>query len=108
MEWSFEEFFAEGGTTAFIDRITASLGIHASTVKVVSVYEGSLIINYEITADDDDEETLAQIQQQQDEMFSAGTMNLGAPILAYEAAIQIDTSTSSSYTPVVINSPDYV
>jgi hypothetical protein len=59
MEWSVEEFFAEGGTTAFIDRITASLGIHASTVKVVSVYEGSLIINYEITADDDDEETLA-------------------------------------------------
>ena len=62
MEWSVEEFFAEGGTTAFIDRITASLGIHASTVKVVSVYEGSLIINYEITADDDDEETLAFIQ----------------------------------------------
>jgi len=59
MEWTVEEFFAEGGTTAFIDRITASLGIHASTVKVVSVYEGSLIINYEITADDDDEETLA-------------------------------------------------
>ena len=63
MEWTVEEFFAEGGTTAFIDRITASLGIHASTVKVVSVYEGSLIVNYEIIAEDDDDETLAQIQQ---------------------------------------------
>jgi hypothetical protein len=59
MEWTFEEFFADGGTTAFIDRLTASLGIHASTIKIVSVYEGSLIINYEITVDDDDEEALA-------------------------------------------------
>lgn len=46
-----KEFFAKGGTTAFVDRITASLGIHASTVKVVSVYEGSLNVDYAITAD---------------------------------------------------------
>lgn len=42
MEWSMEKFFSKGGTTAFVDRLCASLGIHASTVKVVSVYEGSL------------------------------------------------------------------
>ena len=53
-----EDFFADGGTTQFIDRLTASLGIHASTVKIVSVYEGSLIVNYEILVDDDDEDTL--------------------------------------------------
>jgi len=38
MEWSMEEFFADGGTTKFVDRLAGSLGIHASTIKVVSVY----------------------------------------------------------------------
>ncbi len=48
MEWSFADFFASGGTTTFIDRLAASLGIHASEVKMVSVYEGSLVINYDL------------------------------------------------------------
>jgi hypothetical protein len=65
MEWTMEDFFADGGTTQFIDRLTASLGIHASTVKIVSVYEGSLIVNYEIFVDDDDEHALEQIQSNQ-------------------------------------------
>ena len=60
-----DDFFADGGTTQFIDRLTASLGIHASTVKIVSVYEGSLIVNYEIFVDDDDEHALEQIQSNQ-------------------------------------------
>ena len=38
MEWTFKEFFADGGTTLFIDRVAGSLGIHASTIKIVSVY----------------------------------------------------------------------
>jgi hypothetical protein len=54
MEWTLEAFFSAGGTTKFVDRLTAALGIHASTVKIVSVYEGSLIINYDITVDGDD------------------------------------------------------
>jgi hypothetical protein len=45
--------------------LTASLGIHASTVKIVSVYEGSLIINYEISVDDDDENALNAIAENQ-------------------------------------------
>ena len=61
MEWSLEAFFSEGGTTSFVDRLTASLGIHASTVKIVSVYEGSLIVNYEISVDGDDEDALNAI-----------------------------------------------
>lgn len=48
------EFFADGGTTTFIDRLCGSLGIHASTVKVVGVAEGSLLINYEITPSADE------------------------------------------------------
>jgi hypothetical protein len=52
MEWTLDAFFKEGGTTSFMDRISGSLGIHASTIKIVSVYEGSLVVNYEITSDD--------------------------------------------------------
>ena len=51
MEWSMEEFFADGGTTKFVDRLAGSLGIHAADIKVVSVYEGSLVVNYEIEAE---------------------------------------------------------
>lgn len=54
LEWSFSEFFADGGTTRFVDRMAAALGIHASNIKTVSVYEGSLIINYIIINDSDD------------------------------------------------------
>lgn len=46
-------FFQNGGTTTFANRICAVLGIHASQMKVVSVYEGSLIINYNIVSTSD-------------------------------------------------------
>ena len=42
MEWTMDQFFESGGTTAFVDRLCASLGIHASTVKVVGVSSGSV------------------------------------------------------------------
>lgn len=54
MEWTFDEFFSSGGTTSFMDRVSAGLGIHASTIKIVSVYEGSLVVNYEITDPNND------------------------------------------------------
>lgn len=53
MEWTMDAFFAEGGTTKFIDRLAGSLGIHASTIKVVSVYAGSVVANYEISVSED-------------------------------------------------------
>jgi len=55
MEWSVDEFFDNGGTTAFVDRVSGSLGIHASEIKVVSVYEGSLVVNYDVVIEDDED-----------------------------------------------------
>jgi len=49
-----DEFFAKGGTTSFIDRLCGSLGIHASTVKVVGVSPGSVSVDYEITPSADE------------------------------------------------------
>jgi len=51
-------FFASGGTTTFIDRLAGSLSIHSSDIKVVSIYEGSLILNYAITNENDDKDYL--------------------------------------------------
>ena len=44
MNWTMEGFFAKGGTTYFVDRLAASLGIHASNIKIVSVYQGSVVV----------------------------------------------------------------
>ena len=48
LEWTLDEFYATGGTTAFTDRVAGVLGIHASQIKVVAVYEGSVIVDYQV------------------------------------------------------------
>ena len=48
LNWTMEGFFAAGGTTKFVDRLAASLGIHASNIKIVSVYEGSVVVQFQI------------------------------------------------------------
>lgn len=67
MEWSMDEFFDNGGTTAFVDRVSASLGIHASEIKVVSVYEGSLVVNYNIELEEESDFSMDEIEKKQTE-----------------------------------------
>jgi len=91
-----DEFFASGGTTAFVDRVTGALGIHASQVKIVSVYEGSVVLNYDILPEENEDEDadttpeekskaaqdrLAEIKALQTEKFATNAMDLGAPII---------------------------
>jgi hypothetical protein len=94
MEFTMEKFFNGGGTASFIDRIAGSLGIHASTIKIVSVYEGSLVVNYAI--ENDDASQLASIQSAQTEAFATGSMDVGAPILDVQAYTTSDAATPSS------------
>jgi len=56
LDWSLGEFYQDGGTTSFVDRLAAVLGIHASTIKVVAVYKGSVIVDFFISSDDDGDE----------------------------------------------------
>ena len=93
MEWTVDEFFANGGTTTFMDRIAGSLGIHASTIKVVSVYEGSTVVDYNI--ENDNTEELEAVQEKQTEAFATGGMDLGAPILD----VQVTVSKEEDNTP---------
>lgn len=80
MEWTMEAFFENGGTTAFIDRLSASLGIHASTIKVVGVSSGSVDVEYEITPTADEPLSIEQIRAKQTDQFATGQINLGAPV----------------------------
>lgn len=48
LDFTFDTFFEQGGVTSFVDNMAAVLGIHKADIKVVSVYEGSVIIDFEI------------------------------------------------------------
>ena len=52
MDWTLAEFYAEGGTTRFVDRLAASLGINANRIKTVAVYKGSVIVDFIIEAEE--------------------------------------------------------
>ena len=48
LQWTSEEFFASGGVTTFTQRLGAVLGIDVTRIKVVAVYEGSLVVETQI------------------------------------------------------------
>lgn len=100
------EFFADGGTTTFVDRLTASLGIHASQVKIVSVYEGSLVVNYEVEPEEG--QTLEALEEKQNEAFASGAVDLGAPVLEFTARVAKAETTSDEYEPVTLVNGEYV
>ena len=58
-----EQYFADGGSTSFVDRVAGSLGIHASTIKIVSVYEGSLVVEYDIIVPFNDPDELHKLNE---------------------------------------------
>lgn len=62
MDWTMDEFYENGGATAFVDRVAAALGIHASQFKVVAVYTGSVVVDYQIIPDTTDSSTSTSAQ----------------------------------------------
>jgi hypothetical protein len=85
MNWTFTQFFADGGTTAFIDRVAASLGIKPANIKVVAVYQGSVIVDFQIFEDTAKSVLKAgginKVQEILVEKLTKKTINLGAPIM---------------------------
>jgi len=86
--------------------MAAALGIHASEVKVVNVYEGSLIINYYIINTDDDNAALQKVQESQIEAISTGKLNFGAPILDANVAgddlVEDGVVITPGYDPIIL------
>ena len=62
LEWTVKEFFEEDGVGIFSDRMAAALGIHGADVKVVQVYEGSAIVEFEIIADEEEENPVESLK----------------------------------------------
>jgi hypothetical protein len=59
MQWTLEEFWAaenDPNAPGFADRLASILGIHPSRVVMVQVYEGSAVVRYVITEDDQDQD----------------------------------------------------
>lgn len=116
MQWTLTEFFADGGTTNFVDRLAGTLGIHASQIKTVSVYEGSLVLNYEISPAEGTTDPVAQaaelkkISESQIEKMATGKMNLGAPILdssiGDSAVVTNGVVVQPGFDPIVLTPTD--
>ena len=110
MNWTMSEFFSNGGTTKFVDRLAASLGVPSYRVKVVSVYEGSVVVDFNIeqepvaatkkdangnvvakTADEIKAEqakataALASVKTVLVQQADSGTLNVGAPVMGLAA-----------------------
>jgi hypothetical protein len=106
MEWTLEAFYEDGGTTTFIDRVSASLGIHASSIKIVGVYEGSLIVDYNIYSDNDNTAELEAISFHQTELIATNAIDLGAPVLDFtansEPVVSDGVVSAAGYEPIRI------
>lgn len=121
MDWTMDEFYANGGVTSFVDRVAGALGIHASQFKVVAVYTGSLVVDYQIIPDETDDSgtssaaQLSQIQNNLNTIVSSDSSSasvFGAPVLSADvggeavvedpnytpaAAVAITTTIDSDY-----------
>ena len=89
MEWSLAEFYGEGGTTRFVDRLAASLGIAANRIKTVAVYEGSVVVDFIIEAEEgasseDAVAELATVMTQMVAQVDSGALDIGAPIMGLQ------------------------
>ena len=85
LNWSLDEFYADGGTTTFTDRVAASLGIPAWRIKTVAVYEGSVIVDFFLLPDSSFENPLEELknlgEKLIDKLVNVKENWLGAPIL---------------------------
>jgi len=89
MAWTMDEFYASGGVTSFMDRVSAALGIHASQVKVVAVYTGSVVVEYQVTVDEtttDSTAAAAELRSLSSSLTNLVTSDdgavFGAPVLS--------------------------
>ena len=84
LEWTVKEFFQSDGIGKFTDRMAASLGIHRADLKVVQVYEGSVIVEFEVYTEEGDEnptETLQNVEKKFLETAPTLGDSLGAPVM---------------------------
>lgn len=114
-----DEFYSAGGVTSFVDRVSAALGIHASQMKVVAVYTGSVVVDYEIKAEEQTDTSSSQstnsaaqlraIESKLNEVVASGdTEVFGAPVLSASTngnAVIEDPTYNPAAAPVTPTTP---
>lgn len=93
MDWTLEEFYDDGGVDAFAARVAVSLNVDVTQVKVVHVYEGSVVVNFIVLPLDDDsdeESTVAVLTADLQEQMVDGVIDIGAPIIASSGTSSAD------------------
>jgi len=111
MEWTMDEFYGAGGVTSFVDRVSAALGIHASQMKVVAVYTGSVVVDYEIEPDESSEDSAAELRSIEatlNTLVAAGDSSFGAPVLSASTngeAVVEDPTYNPAAAPVIKSTP---
>ena len=77
-----DEFYSSGGITSFADRVSAALGIHASQIKIVAVYKGSVVVDYVIESYPESTESaetqLRKLKTSQNKLIAEGSEVFGA------------------------------
>jgi hypothetical protein len=93
MEWTMDEFWAEGGTSKFIDKVSTALGIDAHRIYTIQVYEGSVVVEFRVlaplrngednseTTEDNEWDKTRELLQKKIKDDPVNT--LGAPVLGY-------------------------
>lgn len=83
MEFTMEEFFANGGIVSFVDRMAATLGIHKADIKVVDVYEGSTIVDFFVMQAENIEDAfdLDKVSENFSEIVATMDTFMGSPVL---------------------------
>jgi hypothetical protein len=117
LQWTAAEFFAGDSVTTFTQRLASVLGIDASRIKVVSVFEGS--VNVEVQILDDPAMQITKedgtLQPQTSTLaimttlsstlvaaVSAGSTVLGAPVLEIKANVFSNVVTTVIDSPAIV------
>lgn len=88
LEFEMNEFFESGGVTTFIDNMAASLGIHKADLRVVAVYQGSTIIDFEVISGflEDTPLDLAKVEEDFITLMAVSPEFMGSAILSAVAS----------------------
>jgi hypothetical protein len=117
LQMTYDVFFNGGGRTTFLDRLTSVLGITQDKIRIVSVVEGSVIIDWYITSPLSTSalrrKQLLEFQDLLQGQYASGTLDLGFPILDFSTQIttsagEVVTSDSSSYSKKTVHAIIYV
>lgn len=91
LQWTMEEFWQKGGVTRFIDRLSSALGIHRSRVKTLDIYTGSVVVDFMIEGEYQDEDDadkskkeLSQLLETLKDVITNNVVDFGAPVLGLE------------------------